>query len=310
MADITEKINAFPLSDKVKRDVLAVYRIIAEAESAVHGKPVAQVHFHEVGELDAIADITAVCLLMEQLAAERVVVSPVHTGSGFVRCAHGLLPVPAPATELILRGIPNYGGGIKGELCTPTGAALLRYFATEFGDKPVMRVTKTGYGMGTKEFAAVNCVRAFWGETAEGTAANEIIAELTCNLDDMTGEALGYATDLLFREGALDVYTSPIQMKKNRPGVLLTCLCEAEKANHFAQLILRHTTTLGLRKKICEKFMLKREFETLKTPWGDIRIKKSSGYGTSKSKAEYEDVVKIAEKSGLSYEEILALAKK
>ena len=161
------------VSERVRNDVMAVYGLIADAESRVHGAPAEQIHFHEVGSMDAVADITAVCLLMEELSPEQVVVSPVHVGSGRVRCAHGILPVPAPATALLLRDVPIYGGSIQGELCTPTGAALLRHFATRFGGMPVMRVTVVGYGMGKKDFEAANCVRAMLGDTED--APDEIL---------------------------------------------------------------------------------------------------------------------------------------
>ena len=157
-------ISRLKVSEKVRQNALAVYQIIAEAESHAHGKPVQEIHFHEVGTMDAIADVTAVCMLMEKLNPDRIAASPVHVGSGHVHCAHGIMPVPAPATAYILRGIPTYGGGIRGELCTPTGAALLKYFADEFGDQPLMRVQTIGYGMGQKDFRAANCVRAMLGE--------------------------------------------------------------------------------------------------------------------------------------------------
>lgn len=163
MSDIGKIVTDLPLSSKVKEDILAVYGLIAEAESHVHGVPVTEIHFHEVGTMDAIADITAVCYLMEKLSPEKVVISPVHVGSGQVRCAHGILPVPAPATAYILRDIPIYGGTIRGELCTPTGAALLKHFATDFGSMPMMKVSNIGYGMGRKDFEAANCVRAMIG---------------------------------------------------------------------------------------------------------------------------------------------------
>lgn len=165
MHEIEHIIEELPVSAKVKEDILAVYSLIAEAESHVHGVPVTEIHFHEVGMMDAVADVTAVCMLMERLAPDQVIVSPVHVGSGHVKCAHGILPVPAPATAYILRDVPIYGGGIKNELCTPTGAALLKHFATKFGDMPVMKVTAIGYGMGKKDFTAANCVRVLFGET-------------------------------------------------------------------------------------------------------------------------------------------------
>lgn len=190
MHEIEHIIEGLKLSRKVKADVLAVYSLIAEAESHAHGVPVTDIHFHEVGTMDAIADITAVCLLMDKIAPQQVVASPVHVGNGHVRCAHGILPVPAPATAFILRDVPIYGGGVKGELCTPTGAALLKHFATRFGDMPVMKTKAIGYGMGKKDFEAANCVRALLGETQD---KSEEVYELSCNADDMTAEEISFA---------------------------------------------------------------------------------------------------------------------
>ena len=185
----------------MKADAKAVYALIAEAESKVHGHPVEQIHFHEVGTMDAVADVVAVCILMEMIDADSITASPVHVGSGSVRCAHGILPVPAPATALILSGIPTYGGQVQGELCTPTGAALLKHFVSSFGDRPVMAVEAIGYGMGKKDFERANCVRAFLGESA---GSRDRIVKLECNLDDMTGEAVSFAMQALLKAGALD----------------------------------------------------------------------------------------------------------
>ena len=190
------------LPQKVREDVLAVYQLIAEAESHVHGVPVTEIHFHEVGTMDAIADVTAVCLLMNELAPDEVAASPIHVGSGQVKCAHGILPVPAPATAYILRDIPIYSTEIKGELCTPTGAALLKHFVTRFGKMPVMRTAGIGYGMGKKDFPAANCVRVMMGETEDKT---DHVARLSCNVDDMTAESIGYAMEKLFEGGALEL---------------------------------------------------------------------------------------------------------
>ena len=220
--DIEALIRGLPVSDRVKSDALAVYRLIAEAESRVHGKAITDIHFHEVGTLDAVTDVVSVCLLMEEIGADQIVCSPVQVGSGYVRCAHGILPVPSPATALILSGAPTYGGEIEGELCTPTGAALLRHFAASFGDRPLMTAEKIGYGMGTKDFERANCLRAFLGESE---AETEKIVKLECNLDDMTGEDLAYACRMLMDAGARDAYTVQIGMKKSRPGVMLCCVC-------------------------------------------------------------------------------------
>ena len=179
---------------------------------------VSEIHFHEVGMLDAIADITAVCLLMERLSPDRVVSSSVHVGSGHVHCMHGIVPVPAPATAYILSDVPVYGGEIAGELCTPTGAALLKYFVSEFGHMPLIKIKKIGYGMGKKDYKIANCVRAMLGES---DGAGDEIIELFCNIDDISSDKIGYAMDMLFEAGALDVYTSAINMKKSRPAVML-----------------------------------------------------------------------------------------
>ncbi|MCF2652152.1 nickel pincer cofactor biosynthesis protein LarC [Anaeromassilibacillus senegalensis] len=293
MADITARLAALELPQNVKENARAVYAQIAEAESHAHGVPVEQIHFHEVGTLDAVADIVGVCLLLDMLKPERIVASPVHVGSGHVHCAHGVLPVPAPATAYILRGVPTYGGEIQGELCTPTGAALLKYFAAEFSPMPEMAVEKIGYGMGKKDFPRANCVRAFWGETVERPKTDTIV-ELDCNLDDMTGEALAFAAEELFRAGARDVFTTPIFMKKGRPGYLFSCICTAEQADEMAALIFRHTTTLGVRKKVCERYVLDRAVETVQTPYGEARCKTASGYGVEKRKLEYEDAARLA----------------
>ena len=300
--ELTHRISRLNVSEAVRSDILAVYQSIADAESRVHGVPVEQIHFHEVGSLDALADVTGVCLLMELLAPEQVLASPVHVGSGQVRCAHGILPVPAPATALLLEGIPIYGGSIRGELCTPTGAALLRRFVTRFGPLPPMRVEKTGYGMGTKDFEAANCVRAMLGQTEESAGH---ILELACNLDDMTPEAVGFAMEQLFAAGALDVYTTPIGMKKNRPGVLLTCMCREDDREAMLRTIFRHTSTLGVRVSVCDRYTLSRRQYAVQTPDGEIRVKESSGWGVLRHKAEFEDLAHIARQTGKSIAEVL-----
>ena len=300
--ELTHRISHLNVSEAVRSNILAVCQSIADAESRVHGVPVEQIHFHEVGSLDALADVTGVCLLMELLAPEQVLASPVHVGSGQVRCAHGILPVPAPATALLLEGIPIYGGSIRGELCTPTGAALLRRFVTRFGPLPPMRVEKTGYGMGTKDFEAANCVRAMLGQTEESAGH---ILELACNLDDMTPEAVGFAMEQLFAAGALDVYTTPIGMKKNRPGVLLTCMCREDDREAMLRTLFRHTSTLGVRVSVCDRYTLSRRQYAVQTPDGEIRVKESSGWGVLRRKAEFEDLARIARQTGKSIAEVL-----
>ncbi|MDR1826825.1 MAG: LarC family nickel insertion protein, partial [Methylobacteriaceae bacterium] len=258
-------------------------------------------------QLDAVVDVVSVAWLMDRLKPRRVVGSPVHVGSGHVHTAHGVLPVPAPATARLLRGIPCYGGDIRGELCTPTGAALLSHFASAFGPMPPMTLRAVGYGLGHKEFGAANCLRAFLGESAGGAATvGDTVVELKCNLDDMTGEAIGYTTALLLKEGALDVFLTPIQMKMGRPGVLLTCLCPPQEAERFAALMLTHTTTFGVRKTVCERAVLERSTETRETAFGPVRFKSGGGHGVSREKPEYDDVAAAAEAGGQPFHTVAA----
>jgi len=301
--DIEHLIGHLNVSDAVKKNVLGVYTLIAEAESHAHGVPVETIHFHEVGEMDAVADIAGVCMLMEELAPDVILASPVNTGAGHARCAHGVLPVPAPATAFILRNIPIYNDQTKGELCTPTGAALLKYFVKEFCQMPVLTVAKTGYGMGKKDFEKANCVRAFIGVAAAGD--REEVTELVCNLDDMTPEAVAFAQQLLFDEGALDVWTAPIGMKKGRMGVSLNCMCRSETKDKMARLMFKHTTTLGIRENTCRRYVLQREHTEVQTKYGPVNVKTAHGFGVKKSKPEYEDVAKIAREKDVSVQDVL-----
>jgi uncharacterized protein (TIGR00299 family) protein len=302
-SDIEALLARLPLSSSVREHAAAVYRLIADAETAVHGRPVERIHFHELGQMDAVADIVGVAKLLERLRPETIVASSVHVGAGHVRTAHGILPVPAPATARLLQGIPCHAGNIEGELCTPTGAALLRHFVTEFRPMPPMRVEKIGYGMGTRDFAAANCLRAFWGDAHETGESGDAVAELRCNLDDMTGEAIGHATRVLLQEGALDVFTTPVQMKKGRPGVLLSCLCAPAEAERFAALMLKHTTSFGVRETLCARHVLARSVVERPTPLGPVRFKHGEGHGVARAKPEYEDVAAAAEKNRLSFTE-------
>ncbi len=304
MKDIEAIISGLSVSDEVKRDAINVYKLIAEAESTVHGRDVSEIHFHEVGSMDAIADITAVCLLIRELAPDNIIASPVHVGSGQVHCAHGILPVPAPATALLLEGIPSYSGNVKGELCTPTGAALLKYFARSFGAQPVMSVEKIGYGMGKKDFPEANCVRAMLGDVYGSSHLTDTVVELVCNLDDMTAEEMGFATEKLMEDGALDVFTTSIAMKKNRPATMLTVLCKEQDKENIVKKIFKYTTTIGIRESVCRRYILDREESVLHTSVGDIRVKKVSGYGVSRQKAEYEDLLKVAKERGISIREV------
>lgn len=354
--DIHHIIDDLKLPEAVRTDILAVYRLIAEAESKAHDKPVSEIHFHEVGTMDAIADIASVCLLLHKLAPDQIIASPIHVGSGQVKCAHGILPVPAPATAYILKDIPIYSGSIQGELCTPTGAALLKHFVTRFDQMPLMTPASTGYGMGTKDFPAANCVRAILGESfaenqpeqpacipatpapaaapaSEEAAITETICELSCNVDDMTGEDIAFAIETFLQNGALDAFTVPCTMKKGRPGVLVTVLCKDHDQKQMTRLILQHTTTLGVRSAIKKRWVLSRtESETvipddvlanvtapdmpagskaheLKTTGDDctIRSKTSTGFGITRNKYEHDDLEKIARTYGLTLAQVRAL---
>lgn len=301
---IGEIITSLPLPETVKAQAKAVYDAIAQAEAKAHGCPVSDVHFHEVGALDAVADVTGVCYALYLLAPEQIVVSPIHVGSGTVCCAHGVMPVPAPATANLLEGVPIYGGTVQGELCTPTGAALLSHFAQRFGSMPVMVTQAVGVGIGTKQFDQANCVRAFLGETE--AQSNGEITELVCNIDDMTPEALAFACARLLEQGALDVYTTPGTMKKGRAGHELTVLCAPEREADMAEHILAETTTNGLRVRRCGKYSLTPSFDQVQTSLGVIRIKRAEGYGVTHVKPEYEDVTRIATEQGVPLSHVLA----
>ncbi|MBR5357073.1 MAG: nickel pincer cofactor biosynthesis protein LarC [Lachnospiraceae bacterium] len=298
---VKDHINA---KETVKENILGVYKLLAETESKVHGEPVSQIHFHEVGNMDAIADIAAVCFLIDELKVERIVSSPIHVGRGTVKCAHGILPVPAPATAVLLENIPVYSRPeVTGELCTPTGAALLKYFVNEFGEMPQMAYENVGYGMGKKDFPIANCVRTFVGETS--IDKKETVTELLFSVDDMTGEEIAFATNLLLESGAKDVFTTAIGMKKGRPGVLVTVLTKEEKKEELLKLIFKHTTTIGVRERVNVRYELDRTLTEEETKFGTVRKKESSGFGVTKSKYEYEDLARIAKNNNLSIRDVL-----
>ena len=301
MSEIEHIIGHLDIPERVKNDAIGIYKLIAEAESHAHSCEISEIHFHEVGTMDAVADVVGTCLLINELNVDRIIASPINVGSGQVRCAHGILPVPAPATAHILGGVPIYSNDIQGELCTPTGAAILKYFSQEFSTMPVMKISKIGYGMGSKDFEAANCVRVMLGETQD---KSDTVSELCCNLDDMTGEAIGFAIDRLFDAGALDVFTTPIGMKKNRPGILLTCICRENQRDEMLGLIFKHTSTIGVREYITNRYTLDRTIETTHTQFGDVRVKRSTGWGVSKIKAEYDDMEKIARENNISISDI------
>ncbi|MBR0208050.1 MAG: nickel pincer cofactor biosynthesis protein LarC [Oscillospiraceae bacterium] len=286
---------------RVREDVLSVFHLLAGAESKVHGCAIPDVHFHEIGTMDAIADIAAVCMILRELAPERILSSGVHVGCGHVRCEHGVLPVPAPATAELLKGVPIYGGRIEGELCTPTGAALLKHFVTRFGDMPPLEIDRIGYGMGKKEFEQLNCLRALLGRSAEET---DRVSVLSCNVDDMSAEEIGFATERLLAAGARDVYTLPLGMKKNRPGAMICVICGETESERFASELFRYTSTIGIRKETVERYLLSRSEDVRDTKYGPVRIKRAQGYGADREKLEYEDLARIAREQGKSLAQI------
>lgn len=295
-------IDGLSLPREVKEKARKVYNAIAQAEARAHGCEVGDVHFHEVGALDAVADVVGVCYALHLLSPDMVAASPVHVGSGTVKCAHGVMPVPAPATAELLLGIPTYGGEVQGELCTPTGAALLKTFVQSFGPMPAMETERIGYGLGTREFEQANCVRAFWGE--ENRRESDNIVELVCNIDDMTPEALAFACRRLLEAGALDVYTTPGTMKKGRPGWVLTVLCSPAWQDPIVQQIFAHTTTNGLRARLSEKLYLAPRMEAVQTQWGPVRVKVAEGFGATHAKPEFEDVAALAQEHGQPYQTV------
>lgn len=302
LQEIRQRIAALPVPQTVRKNAQTVYDRLAEAESAAHGCPVEQIHFHEVGTADAVADIVGVCWLLDRLAPSRVEASPVQVGGGTVQCAHGVLPVPAPATAWLLRGVPSCGGAAQSELCTPTGAALLTHFAEAFGPQPLMTVERIGCGLGRRDFAQANCLRAFWGEGQE--EPGDTVWELRCNLDDMTPESVAFAAEELLAGGALDVFTTAIGMKKGRPGVLLTCLCRPDDRQAMLTLLFRHTTTLGVRQTLCPRAVLRRSERVAETACGPVRVKTAEGWGVHREKAEYDDLARLARQEGLPLEAV------
>ena len=307
LEDIKKIVANLNVDGNVKSQIIDIYGLIAAAESKVHGEPVGHIHFHEVGAMDAVADVAAVCTLIKKLDVDKIICSPINLGSGTVRCAHGVLPVPAPATAVITQGMPVYGSEIKGELLTPTGAALIKYFATSFGPMPMMNVKAVGYGMGKKDFDRANCVRAFLGETDE--KGRDEVVELNFNVDDMTAEQLAFAVEKILSSGARDAFLTPVVMKKGRCGNLVTVICDESKKQDVVALIFKYTSTIGVREKVCFRYVLDRATVIVETPCGKVRKKVSEGYGVKKQKYEYDDLAAVAEKLGVSIQEAEAYVK-
>jgi pyridinium-3,5-bisthiocarboxylic acid mononucleotide nickel chelatase len=297
--EIRTIIGKASISDRAKHTSIAIFEALGAAEAKIHSTDIEKVHFHEVGAVDAMVDIVCASVGAEALGVDEIVCSPLNVGGGSVKCAHGTFPVPAPATVELLKEVPVYSSGVQAELVTPTGAAIVKTLVKRFAPFPEMKIEKSGYGAGSREFAGhPNVVRLTIGESASTLAANtasETLTVLEANLDDLNPQVFGYVMDRLLEDGALDAFGIPVQMKKNRPGTLLTVLCKPEDASKLTQLIFTETTTLGVRRREELRQTLARRWENVSTEWGEVRIKIASMNGTVTNYApEYEDCRRIA----------------
>jgi pyridinium-3,5-bisthiocarboxylic acid mononucleotide nickel chelatase len=285
----------------------SIFRKLAEAEAAVHGMPVEKVHFHEVGALDSIADIAGAAIAIDSLALDRITCRSVPPGSGSVKCAHGLMPVPAPATAMLLKGMPLAQAPVTGELVTPTGAAILATVVNEFTDQPAMTVERVGCGAGKKDFwEQPNVLRVFLGTSSRSQTDADTVTVLETNLDDLSPELIGYCFEQLFAAGALDVYAIPIQMKKSRPGVLLSVIATPSTVLALEAVLFRETGTFGIRRHNAARSKLHRESITVATPWGQVKAKKGWRDGLTLVTPEYEDCARVAREHGVPLREIYA----
>jgi uncharacterized protein (TIGR00299 family) protein len=299
LSEIREIIQAAAIPDGAKNSAIAIFEALGAAEAKIHDTDIEAVHFHEVGAVDAMVDIVCAAVGAAALNVDQIVCSPLNVGGGTVQCAHGTLPVPAPATLELLQKVPVYSSGIQAELVTPTGAAIVKTLATRFASFPSMKTESIGYGAGTRDFPGhANLVRLTIGEAQQEVAPQvqqETITVLDANLDDLNPQVFGYVMDRLFEQGALDAFGIPVQMKKNRPGMILTVLCQPEDANKLTNLIFTETTTLGIRRREETRQALSRKFVTVSTRWGEVRLKLASMNGTVTNYApEYEDCRRIA----------------
>jgi uncharacterized protein (TIGR00299 family) protein len=311
LTEIRTIISASLISDSAKKTAIAIFEALGAAEGKIHNLPPENVHFHEVGAVDAIVDIICAAVGAEALGVDEIVCSPLNVGSGTVQCAHGTFPVPAPATLELLEAAPIYSTAVQAELITPTGAAIVRTLAQRFASFPQMKIEKSGYGAGSRDFQDhPNVLRLTIGESTDRPVASKTLSEtitvLEANLDDLNPQVFGYVMDRLFEEGALDAFAVPVQMKKNRPGMLLTVLCKPDDAGKLTQLIFTETTTLGVRRRDEVRQILARRWESVSTPWGDVRIKIGSMNGTVTNYApEYEDCRRIAAERHLPLKAIM-----
>jgi pyridinium-3,5-bisthiocarboxylic acid mononucleotide nickel chelatase len=312
--DIKEIIGRSSLSEEIKKTGLKIFRLLFDAESRAHGEPVNKVHLHELGAVDCIADIFGTLIGLEKLGMEKVYASPLNLGQGFVKTAHGTLPVPAPAVAGILKDVPVYSKTIRSELTTPTGAAIIKGLSDGFGEMPLMEIIETGTGAGSRDFKDwPNVLRIFIGTAGPFSRGkhDDTITVIETNIDDMNPQIFGYVMEKLFGAGALDVYLTQILMKKNRPGVKLTVLCREKDRDVLAGIILRETSTIGLRFFSMQRKVLQRRIETVDTPYGSMRVKRSIlEDGTIRQTPEFDDAKKVANKLNVPLIDVLKSVRK
>jgi pyridinium-3,5-bisthiocarboxylic acid mononucleotide nickel chelatase len=296
LTEIREIIRKASISEPAKKTATAIFQALGEAEAKIHNTDIESIHFHEVGAVDAMVDIVCAAVAAESLAVDEIICSPLNVGGGTVKCAHGTFPIPAPATVELLKHAPVYSSGIQAELVTPTGAAIVSNLVKRFASFPRMSIERAGYGAGTRDFDGhANVLRLTVGEALSEKTSQETISVLEANLDDLNPQVFGYVMDRLLEEGALDVFGMPVQMKKNRPGMLLTILCRPEHATKLSDLVFAETTTLGIRQREEQRQVLARKWITVRTRWGEVRMKVASMKGTVTNYApEYEDCRRLA----------------
>ncbi len=311
LKDLREIISDSALHSEIKSKSLSIFQRLAEAESVVHGCPVEEVHFHEVGHIDTIIDIVGSVYAFHLLGIDKVISSPIDTGNGNVKMAHGLFPIPAPVTAELLKDVPVYSCGIERELTTPTGAAIITTYASSFQPLPKMTISKIGYGAGGWELSEKpNVLRVFIGDEAESYSIDEVCV-LETNIDDMNPQVYDYLMGRLFEAGALDVFITPVVMKKSRPAQMLSVAADAGRLNDIKEIIFRETTTIGVRVKKMSRFILAREIKEVQLPYGMVRVKISgSSNGVSNIVPEYDDCQALAMKTGLPLRDIIELAKR
>ncbi len=312
LSDIKRLIAASALSQTVKARAQQIFQRLGEAEAKIHNLPIEAVHFHEVGALDSIVDIVGTCIGLEALQIERIIASPLHVGFGTFKCAHGIYPIPGPAATELLQGVPIYSKDIEGELVTPTGAAIISTLAESYGALPLMKIERTGYGAGTRTYPNFpNVLRAMLGKLlSDAHDTPETVTVIEANLDDLNAQVFGHLMEQALTKGALDLFYTPVQMKKNRPGVLLTLLCKPEDRTRMCDLIFRETTTLGVRYREERREILQREFATVETAYGTIKIKVSKARDGHVLNAapEFEDCRAAAEKHQVALREVQTAA--